>query len=409
MNEIQRARDDLVGCFRAALARVEGRAAVAGWLRRHPAVRPPALVAVGKAAQAMALGAADALGPRLRGGLVISKRGHLEPERLRPLRLTAVTGGHPLPDAGSLEAGRRLQRFLDSLPAGQPLLLLISGGASSLVEAPRPGIGLAQLQRVNRWLLASGLPIQRMNAVRRRLSAIKGGGLLRWLGERPVTALLISDVIGDDPAVIGSGLVVPGAVLAPEVEVRLPGWLRDLLPPAAAEEAGPAAPDLHIVASLDDARQAAAEEGGRRGYRVQQHRAPISGAAETVGRRLALELADSLPGLQVWGGEPTVLLPEHPGRGGRSQQLALAAATVIEGRDDLCLLAAGTDGTDGPGEDAGAVVDGGTLGRARRRGFDAADALRRADAGSLLAASGDLLRTGPTGTNVMDLFLGLRL
>jgi len=122
-----------------------------------------------------------------------------------------------------------------------------------------------------------------------------------------------------------------------------------------------------------------------------------------------LELLDAFPGVCIWGGEPSVQLPEHPGRGGRNQHLALSAATVIEGRDDIFFLSGGTDGTDGPGEDAGALVDGGTLGRVRRAGYEAQDALDRADAGSLLEASGDLVHTGPTGTNVMDLMIGIRI
>jgi hydroxypyruvate reductase len=163
------------------------------------------------------------------------------------------------------------------------------------------------------------------------------------------------------------------------------------------------------MASLRDAREAAAEEARHLGYRVHLNHALISADAANSGRRLALELLDSWPGVYVWGGEPSVELPSAPGRGGRNQHLALSAATVIEGRDDICFLSAGTDGTDGPGEDAGALVDGGTLGRARRAGFEAVDCLARADSGELLQASGDLIHTGPTGTNVMDLMLGLKL
>ena len=408
VNGIEKARADLLRCFRAGVARVEGAAVVAGYLRRHPPEGDWALVAVGKAAQSMALGAAGVLGARLHGGLVISKPGHLDRAWLEAAGLQGIEGGHPLPDAGSLEAGRRLLQFLTGLPQDRPLLFLVSGGSSSLVEVLPEGLELAQLQAVNRWLLGSGLPIQGINRVRRRLSRIKGGGLWRFLGRRPVTALLISDVLGDDPAVIGSGLLQPPR--GPEPGPQLPPWVEALLPEAGAPPVLPERPFvLEIVATLQDARAAAADEAVRLGYPVRVNRAPINAAAETAGRRLALELVDSRPGLQIWGGEPTVVLPEHPGRGGRNQHLALAAATVIEGRDDVCFLSAGTDGSDGPGEDAGAVVDGGTLGRARRRGLDAGTCLRRADSGTLLAASGDLIRTGPTGTNVMDLMLGLHL
>jgi len=411
MNDVERARADLLRCFQAGVARVAGRSAVADYLRQHPIDGGCSLVAVGKAAESMALGAVEALGDRLVGGLVISKRGHLDRSLLSGLGLEGIEGGHPLPDAGSLAAGQRLLGFLSDLPEDRPILFLISGGSSSLVEVLEEGLSLDQLQAVNHWLLGSGLSIHAINEVRRRLSRIKGGGLRRFVGERPITALLISDVAGDDPAVIGSGLLVPAGVQGPGVQDRLPPWIQVLVRPREATSPEPVGPKMRIeiVASLQDARQAAAEEGARLGYQVRLYRAPIDAAAETAGRRLALELVDSRPGLYVWGGEPTVVLPENPGRGGRNQHLALAAATVIEGHDDVCFLSAGTDGSDGPGEDAGALVDGGTLGRARRQGYQAEECLRRADAGSLLAASGDLIHTGPTGTNVTDLILGIHL
>ena len=131
--------------------------------------------------------------------------------------------------------------------------------------------------------------------------------------------------------------------------------------------------------------------------------------AINAGRRLALELTDSNPGIFVWGGEPSVCLPDEPGRGGRNQHLALSAATVMAGHDDVCFLSIGTDGSDGPGEDAGALVDGGTIGRGQREGFEAEQCLKAADSGSFLEASEDLINTGPTGTNVMDLILGMKL
>ncbi len=137
--------------------------------------------------------------------------------------------------------------------------------------------------------------------------------------------------------------------------------------------------------------------------------AHISADAATAGRRLAIELCEANPGVYIWGGEPSVQLPENPGRGGRNQHLALSAATAIAGHDDVFFLSMATDGGDGPGDDAGAVVDGGTLRRGERQGMDALQALDAADSGSFLEASGDLINTGPTGTNVMDLILGIKL
>ncbi|MCP5410324.1 MAG: DUF4147 domain-containing protein [Chromatiaceae bacterium] len=411
MKTIREARSELLRIFNAGVAAVDGRTAVAGYLAQHPMGQNCSLVALGKAAGAMAQGAIDALGGTLLDGLVISKPGHLDRPALEARRLMTMEGGHPLPDSGSLEAGRALIDFLSQLPPDRDLLFLISGGASSLVEVLHPGIGLDDLRRVNQWLLGSGFSIEKMNRVRKSISAIKGGGLLRHIGERKVTGLLISDVRWDDPAVIGSGLLVAeqGNEEAPG-SLRLPHWITALTLPIDTDQLAVAPDvDLHIVASLHDAREAAAQAARALGYETQVSHAFINATAENAGRRLALELMDSLPGVYVWGGEPSVLLPESPGRGGRNQHLALSAATVIEGSDDILFLSAGTDGSDGPGEDAGALVDGGTLGRARRRGFDPDRSLAAADSGSLLAASGDLIQTGPTGTNVMDLMIGMRI
>ncbi len=411
MMKIEKGRQDLLRIFQSALARVEGRALVRNQLSELPGADGFSLVAVGKAAQSMAMGAVDALGERLVDGLVISKRGHLERRALEANRLSALEGGHPVPNLQSLIAGRELLSYLSGLPVERPLLFLISGGASSLLEVLKEGVSLEDLQAVNQWLLGSGLAIGKMNRVRKGLSAIKGGGLLHYLAGRRLLALMISDVPGDSPAVIGSGLLVPDDSAAAELaSLDLPEWIQDLTSAVPwASEGEAAAVDIRILANLRDAREAAAEEARRLGYQVHLNHALISADAENSGRRLALELLDSWPGVYVWGGEPSVELPAAPGRGGRNQHLALAAATVIDGRDDICFLSAGTDGTDGPGEDAGALVDGGTIGRARREGFDAGECLARADSGALLQASGDLIHTGPTGTNVMDLMLGLKL
>ena len=411
MKNIGQARSDLLRIFSAGVAGVDGRAAVAGYLAQHSLTHACSVVAIGKAAEAMALGAIDKLDGSLVDGLVISKPGHLDRPALEARGLTAMEGGHPLPDANSLNAGRALISFLSELPPDRALLFLISGGTSSLVEVLHQGIGLDDLKRVNQWLLGSGFSIEKTNLVRKSLSAIKGGRLLRHIGPRSVTGLFISDVRWDDPAVIGSGLLVAEQRDKAALDsLNLPDWISRLIPPGDADQPLiPAAVDLHIVASLRDAREAAAEAARALGYDVHLSHAFINATAENVGRRLALELMDSLPGVYIWGGEPSVLLPDKPGRGGRNQHLALSAAGVIEGADDILFLSAGTDGSDGPGTDAGALVDGGTLGRAKRHGFDQERSLASADSGSLLAASGDLIHTGPTGTNVMDLMIGMRI
>lgn len=411
MKTIRQARSELLSIFNAGVEAVDGRTVVARYLEKHPQERELSLVALGKAAGAMALGAVDLLQDAVVDGLVISKPGHLDRTTLEARGLKTMEGGHPVPDASSLEAGAALIDFLHQLPADRALLFLISGGTSSLVEVLHEGVGLDDLRRVNEWLLGSGFSIEKMNRVRKSISAIKGGRLLHHIGGRAVTGLLISDVRWDDPAVIGSGLLVAEeSDEAGLASMQVPDWINRL---AGAGDAGqlpaPARVDLHIVASLEDAREAAADAARALGYETQVSHAFINATAENAGRRLALELMDSLPGVYIWGGEPSVRLPERPGRGGRNQHLALSAASVIEGSDDLLFLSAGTDGSDGPGEDAGALVDGGTIGRGRRHGFESERALAGADSGSLLAASGDLIHTGPTGTNVMDLMIGLRI
>lgn len=402
-------RRDLLRVYQAALLGVDGQAVVHGALQGRQEDGDLALVAIGKAAQAMAMGARQALGERIMAGLVISKQGHLEPRALERAGWQGVEGGHPLPDARSLVAGQALLGFLAQQPPGRPLLFLISGGASSLVEQLPEGAGLEQLQEANRWLLASGLAIGEVNRVRRRLSVIKGGGLLRFIEGHPAEVLLISDVPGDDPATIGSGLLMPPSL--PDgglASLDLPEWLVTLLASLPEEALSGVRVPHRVVADLDMACEAAEVAATGLGYPVFRHRELLSGEAAGVGSDLARTLLTGPPGLHIWGGETTVLLPQQPGRGGRNQQLALAAAMEIAGRDDICLLAAGTDGSDGPTEDAGGLVDGGTLSRAAIDDLDAHECLRRADAGSLLAAAGDLLQTGPTGTNVMDLVLGVK-
>jgi hydroxypyruvate reductase len=404
-------RDSLLEIYQAALHAVNGRVAVAERLTRTPLEGAVRMVAVGKAAQSMAEGAWDRLNRQITQGLIISKPGHLDLSRCGERGWEAIEGGHPLPDSGSLSAGNRLLEFLsDDDPT--PLLFLISGGASSLVECPVDGVDEGLLVRANAWLLSSGLAISQMNLVRKGLSRIKGGGLLQWVAGRQIRALAISDVAGDDPATIGSGLLVPAPGLQAGLQqLSLPEWLEGPLQRGLDQRADmpQQGPEIELVANLGLAKLAAAERASAIGIPVRVIPDFIAGDAAEEGWRLAAELLRGGPGVTIWGGETTVRLPETPGRGGRNQHLALAAAQGLAGSEGVWLLAAGTDGTDGPTEDAGALVDGATIHRAETEGMDVAQNLRRADAGSLLEATGDLITTGPTGTNVMDLMIGLKL
>jgi hydroxypyruvate reductase len=400
-------RRQLLEMYQAALRAVGGEQAVSAYLNAHLLEGQWAVVAVGKAAAAMAVGAQGVLGGQLHGGLVITKYGHADP-RLDEAQFEVLESGHPVPDETSLLAGEVLLNWLDRLPDDMPLLFLLSGGASALVEALPQGVALDELERGSRWLLASGLAIEQMNSVRQRLSRIKGGRLARHLGGRRCLQLIISDVPGDDLATIGSAPLHP----SPEAPLpeSLPAWLHALMDEA---EHAPAVDDpvfstieTHIVASNATARHAAVRAAQAQGLQVHDHSHHFQGQTQELAREFVQELLQGEPGVYLWGGEGSVILPPEPGRGGRNQHMALVAASHLAGHENILLLAAGTDGSDGPGEEAGALVDGATKARGEQEGFSLDAALGRADSGRFLEASGDLIETGPTGTNVMDLVIG---
>jgi hydroxypyruvate reductase len=229
-------------------------------------------------------------------------------------------------------------------------------------------------------------------------------------------------VPGDAPYVIGSGLLsanldlnksYPEALTSTLSNHGIPEWLDQLLikteqVPLVTDSCFNSI-DTHVVATIMDAKRAAANAASELGYEVILHEEFIHGDAVATGKQLAHELCNSRPALHIWGGETTVWLPENPGQGGRNQHLALAAATVLDGHKDCWLLAAGTDGSDGPTIDSGGLVDGETLARGISSGLDAEIALSEANSGEFLAATEDIIRTGPTGTNVMDLVIGLKI
>jgi glycerate 2-kinase len=346
--------------------------------------RPVRVAAVGKAASAMVLGAHDALGTAIERALVITKDGHVLPQLHAIAGIEILESAHPMPDGRSLAAGARLLRWVDEMPAHVEPLFLISGGSSSLVEVLEAGTSFADLERLSAEGLATGIAIGELNARRAQHSRIKGGRLAARLNGRFARALFISDVPGDDPAVIGSGLLGPAAQGADNVE-RV------------------------IVASIDHAVEAVAAAAMELGLAVDACPRRFDGDVMRLAVRFSHELHLSPVEVRVWGGESTVQLPEHPGRGGRNQHLGLAAARLIAGHPDLLLLTAGTDGTDGATDDAGALVDAETCSRLTLANVDTDAALRRADSGTALATAGDLVHTGPTGTNVGDLVIGLKL
>ena len=379
-------RELLLELLHAGLESVAGRRCVRDALLARPLTPhdgPVWAAAVGKAAASMALGAADALGPSLERMLVISKSGHFPPELLSLPGVEALESAHPVPDERSLAAGRRLLDWVAALPAAVSPLFLISGGASSLVEVLEPGVTLAQLGQLSARGLAEGLPIGELNARRARLSRIKGGRLAAHLDGREARALFISDVPQDDPAVIGSGLLGPAG--------------------------GGDCIERQVIASVDRAMEGVAMAALQRGLTVECVQERFDGEATRLAARFTHELLIGDTQVRIWGGESTVRLPAHPGIGGRNQHLALAAAKFLPDYPELLLLAVGTDGTDGPTDVAGGLVDADTCSRLALAGLDADDCLARADAGAALAAADSLVRTGPTGTNVADLVIGLKL
>ncbi|MEW6444835.1 MAG: DUF4147 domain-containing protein [Pseudomonadota bacterium] len=400
--------DILRTLFKAALGSVDGRARVSEALSKGESSFG-AVIAIGKAASSMLEGALEVLPAT--PALLITKDGHITPALRHHPGVEIMASGHPLPDARSLDAGRRLLDFIAAAPADRPVLLLLSGGASSLVEVLPEGVTLADWRRANAWLLGGGLDIHAMNAVRKRLSCIKGGRLLEHLGGRRAVVLMMSDVPGDDPASIGSGpLSLCTELPLPD---ELPDWMRDLLdaapPMPAANDTRWASVETRILASNATALDGAVRAAFCLGLPIHRHDFLLRGDAAEAGVWLVRQLVDAAPGVHLWGGETTVNLPEQPGRGGRNQHLALSAALQLAGQAGITLLAAGTDGTDGPTDDAGACVDGATAAAIRAAGIAPEDALRRADSGTALAVVDALVRTGPTGTNVMDVVLALKV
>ena len=402
----------LLDGLRAALDATGGRESVRRRLAGERDFTPRFVFAVGKAAPAMMAGAFDVLGARIERALVITKHGHAG-DVLDPGRPVAVVeSSHPVPDESCLTAGRALVDFVDAVPAGADVLALVSGGASALVEVLPEGFDASDLARVNEHLLAAGHPIGAVNRVRKRISRIKGGRLAQRLAARRILNLAISDVPGNDPKVIGSGLLVAHSGEDIAVDgLDIPPWLAEMgrrAPPLS----GAAATDrvrTEIVARPADARSAAAAVYRAAGVDAVEHPELLEGEALEAGRRIGRAIAGAKPGAHVWASETTVVLPPNPGRGGRCQSLALAAALEIRECAGACVLAAGTDGTDGPGEDAGAVIDAGTVARGIAAGLDPERCLHGADAGTFLESSGDLVHTGPTGTNVMDLVVALKV
>jgi hydroxypyruvate reductase len=386
------------------------------------------VVGAGKAGAPMAAAAEAVLGdlPGWRGGVVIVKEGHTEP---RPAIIDLIEAGHPLPDARGVAGTEQILARLGGLGPRDLVLALISGGGSALLADPAPPVTLADLQAVTGLLLKAGATIGELNTVRKHLARLKGGGLAAATAPAPLVALILSDVVGSPLDIIASGPTVPDpATFADAWAVIMDRSLADRLPPAvrARLEAGrrgeipdtPGPDDPRfaqvtnvIVGDNRLAAQAAVERARALGLHALLLSTYIEGEAREVGRvvaGLAKELAATgmplpRPACLVLGGETTVTV-RGPGRGGRNQELALAAALALDGwSEGVAVATLATDGGDGTGDAAGAVATGATVARARALGLDPAAALTANDSYTFWHALGDGIVTGPTGTNVNDL------
>jgi hydroxypyruvate reductase len=420
-------RADARSIFDAALAAVEPRAATRRWLEANLQRADGRIIVVGagKASAAMAQGVEDALGDRVAGGVIVTKYEHALP--LKRIRL--MESAHPVPDAAGERGASAIEQAVSGLSERDLVIACVSGGASALIPAPREGLALADKQEVSRLLLASGADIAAVNTVRKKLSRLKGGQLARACAPARVLTLAISDVVGDDWSVIGSGPTSPDpSTFADALGVCLRYGILEKLPPAARGMIERGAAGLEddtpkpgdplfarvsnvLLASNRQALDAAEARAGALGYEVVRELAPLTGEARQRGEAFAELLATmksvGRPTCLLAGGETTVTLGPTPGRGGRNQEFALAAALEFAGISGVAVLSGGTDGTDGPTDAAGGIVDGGTAERARVAKLDAQRHLDGHDAYPLLKSVGDLLVTGPTGTNVMDAAIGL--
>ncbi len=403
-----------VDWLRAAVSRADPVAATERALDGHDAASRTWILALGKAANGMALGAVrwlERIGTEPAGGVVISHVGGDPPHA----RLTAVRGDHPVPGQGSLRGARELERTIASMGPNDGAIVLLSGGASSLTAAPQGSLTQAELAALARALLASGAPIDASNTIRRRAHRWAGGRLAAALSPAAISAFAISDVPGDHVRLIGSG---PLTGHQPEDDsfeqslAVLPAGARR--PVERAWRAGqldlPADQHVAVVlaASNSEALEAAAGAANRAGWQAEARPGALAGEAAATGRSIADEI-HALPRggrrCVIMGGEtPVTLGTAGAGKGGRSQELALAAARKLDSEPGVMLLAAGTDGRDGETDAAGALVDGTTWARVP----DGDAALRHHDSHTALDAAGALIRTGPTGTNVMDMVIALR-
>lgn len=388
-----------------------------------PARRPVWIFGAGKAAAAMAQALEAILSHVRLQGMVITKYEHALPLQ----HIHVAEAGHPLPDDNGVRATAQMVAQLQSVQAGDVLLFLLSGGASALLADYPEGASLAQVQQVFELLLKSGADIHEMNVVRKHLSAVKGGQLALLADTDAWCSLILSDVVGDDLSVIGSGPTVPDPSTFSDAVAILDKYNLTTLLPAAiqdhlrrgsagtiAETPKPGHAGLHavnnfLIGSNTIALEAAAQKAISLGYATQVLTSAARGLATAIAAELVTAAScwkGSRPACILMGGESTVTVTGQ-GLGGRNQHLALAAGLLLAAQAGITILSAGTDGTDGPTDAAGAVTDRELMLHAAAQGLDAAHYLAQHDAYHFFEKAGGLIKTGPTQTNVMDIMLAI--
>ena len=434
---VERLRQDAHALFQAGLVAVDPMEAI----KRHVSLEGSLLrvgdrqydldgfekifvVGAGKAGASMSQAIEERLPGRIRAGIVVVKHDHLLPTRTIEL----VEAAHPVPDEAGRAGARRITELVTAATHNDLVICLISGGGSALLPAPAPGITLAQKQQMTEQLLASGATINQINAIRKHISTIKGGQLARSVSPATLITLILSDVIGDPLDAIASGPTVPDSNSFRDcchildtlgLKERIPASILTRLQQGAngqvAETPKPGDPLFDktqnlVIASNALALQAAATEARRLKYNTMILSSFIEGETREVAKVHSAILKEILnsgaplppPACVLSGGETTVTI-QGDGLGGRNQEFVLAAAMEIEDMDNVVCFSAGTDGTDGPTDAAGAIADGATVSRAQAISLDPQTALRNNDSYHFFDPLGDLLRTGPTNTNVMDL------
>ena len=384
------------------------------------------VIGAGKATAKMALAVEALVGERIAGGIVIVKRGHTVPLR----KVEVVEAGHPIPDQAGVNATETIIGLLRRTQKTDLILCLVSGGASALLSCPVVGLSLQDKQQTTQALLNCGARIHEVNAIRKHISRVKGGRLAKLAHPSTVLSLILSDVIDDSMDNIGSGPTAPDSSTFADCLAIIDRYgVREIIPVAVSsflkkgavgeieDTPKPGDPIFQKVQNLlignnQSALVAAKEKAEALGYNTLVLSSSIEGEARKVAMDHVVLARDVLsssspirpPACIISGGETTVAIQGN-GLGGRNQEFALAAAIEIDGLEEVVVLSGGTDGTDGPTDAAGGIVDGTTAQRGRDKGLDAQDYLKRNDSYPFLKTVGDLLMTGPTLTNVMDLRL----